>query len=499
MSSLSVSPPSSQSSPQSQPLSQSQPRSQLSPLPPPLLPPPYPLSSRIIAELKRSLVLALPLIASEVTYAFSSFSATAMVAHLGKEELAANALVWSIYLTSVLFFIGVFNAVSIMVAQSFGARDDLAISRSFKQGLIMAVAFTIPMMLIMWFSPIILVWTGQDSAVVKVARPFFYALTWSMLPLNVIIVINQLLIGINKSRMVMLMSVIAVPIEVLFYYLFLFGKFGFPKVGLAGIGYALLFSYVLINIYFLYYLYASKAIRAYRLFEKWWHFDGKFFFELLRVGVPIGIMICAEVALFAVVALMMGVLGTTTLAAYQIAYQYFMIALMVLFGLTQNATVRVGSEVGRNDRPALQFAALINIALGFVFMLLFSVFYIFFPRIAIGVDVNVHAAHLQEMVREAEKFLAVVGVLLFIESLRIITLGALRGLKDTKFPLIASFIGFWCIAFPVAYFLTFKFNFGGIGIWWGLCVGLFIAGVILVIRFYRLAKSVDLQSLVTKN
>lgn len=457
-----------------------------------------PLSARLRAEFKRSLTLALPLIASEVTYALSSFGATAMVAHLGKEELAANALVWSIYLTSVLFFIGVFNAVSIMVAQSFGASDDRAIARSFKQGLIMAIVSTVPMMLIMRFSPIILVWTGQDPAVIKAARPFFYALTWSMLPFNIIIVINQLLIGINKTRMVMLMSIIAVPIEVFFYYLFLFGKLGFPKVGLAGIGYALLVSYLLLAAYFLYYLYASPAIRAYRLFEKWWHFDHKFFFELLRVGAPIGTMICAEVALFTVITIMMGILGTTSLAAYQIAYQYCLVALMVLFGLAQSATVRVGNEVGRNNRPALQLAAQVNLALGFGFMLLFSVFYIAAPRLAIGFDVDVHAAHLQTMVREAEKFLKVVGVLLFVESLRLITLGSLRGLKDTKFPLIASFIGFWCIAFPAAYLLAFKFKFGGVGMWWGMVAGFSVAGAILFVRFRRLARRADLMALVTK-
>ncbi len=173
--------------------------------------------SNILSELKYSIKLALPLIASEVIYALNTFIATVMVAHLGKEQLAANALVWNIYITVIVFFIGILFSVSIMVAQSFGAKDNHSISICFKQGLIMAFIFAPFMMLVMWLAPVVLVWTGQDLGVINAAKPFFQALIWSMLPLNIIVVVHQFLIGINKTRIVMLSSILAVPTEIFFY------------------------------------------------------------------------------------------------------------------------------------------------------------------------------------------------------------------------------------------------------------------------------------------
>lgn len=460
--------------------------------------PPPPFTSRIFAELKHSLTLSFPLIASEITFMLSGFAGTVMVAHLGKVELAANALVSGIYMAALLFFFGLFNAVSIMTAQSFGARDDRAIGRIFKQGIIMAILFALPMMLFMWCAPAILVWVGQDPVVIEAARPYFYALIWPALPLNILIVVNQFLMGINRTRLVLLMSVLIVPLDILFFYLFIFGKFGLPKLGLAGIGYSVLVADLLVVIYFICYLVSSQRMRPYRLFERWWQIDRKFLFELIRIGLPLGFIYSIELALFALVAIMMGLLGTNTLAAYQISYQYLMVGLAVIFGLTQAATVRVGNEVGRDNRAALKLAMLVNMGIGFCVILVLCVIYVGFPALAISVDVDIHSIALQPMIKEAERFLAMVGIMLFSDCFRIISLGALRGLKDTKFPLFGSIIGFWCIAFPLSYLLAFRLKWGGVGIWWGLFIGLTIAGIILFVRFNRLVTRADLASMVTK-
>jgi MATE family multidrug resistance protein len=223
-----------------------------------------------------------------------------------------------------------------------------------------------------------------------------------------------------------------------------------------------------------------------------------FLFEIIRVGLPLGCVFCVEVALFAVVAFMMGALGTTTLAAYQISYQYLMLGLSLIFALTQCAAVRVGHEVGRNNKDALKLAAYVNIGIAFCIMLLFSVTYIGFPISIISLDINIHSVVFAPIAHEATIYLAIVGVLLLIDSVRLISFGALRGMKDTKFPMVASIIGFWCIAFPAAYFFGFKFHFGGTGIWCGVVIGLFVAGVILFVRFNRLINRIDLSTMVTR-
>jgi len=454
--------------------------------------------SKIIAEFKYSARLAMPLVASEVVFALSGFTATAMIAHLGKEELAANALVWTIYIAVLLFFVGILSSISIMVSQSLGAKDDEEISICFKQGLIMAIIFSIPMMLIMSVAPKILVWAKQDPAVILCTKPFFKSLIWVMLPINIAIAIEQFLIGITKTRLVMLMSIVLVPMQIFFYYAFLFGKFGLPKIGLAGIGTSIAISHCIITVCFVCYLYFGKIFKKYNLFKKWWVINHKFLFEMIRVGLPLGVMWCSEVTFFAVVAIMMGMLGVSTLAAFQIADQYLLIALVVLFALGQTAAIRVGYEVGRNDRSKLKLAVLVITLIGLGLISLFSLFYTFFPEIAIGVDIDMSSKQYKDVAAEAMKFFPIVGILIVVDCIRLVASGALRGLKDTAFQLLISVLGFWFIAFPATYLLAFKLGFGGVGIWWGIIIGFLITGILLTIRFSRLTRTIELSSLLTK-
>ena len=452
----------------------------------------------IISEFKYSIRLAVPLVASEVVYGLSNFIATVMVSRLGEKELAANALGWSSYLAVIVFFIGIFCAVGVMSSQSFGAKDNTGSGICFKQGLIMAIVFALPMMLIMWIMPVILVWTKQEPTVVAHAKPLFHSLAWAMLPLNIMIVIQQFLTSINKVRIVLFMSILAVPVEIFFFYVLLFGKLGLPKLGLAGIGYGLTISYSLITILFGSYVYFSKQFKIYTLFKKWWIIEYKFFFEILRIGLPLGLMFCSELIFFALIALMMGTFGVTVLAAHQISYQYFMIGLVVLFGLSETTMIRVGNEVGRNNRHQLKLAVIVNMGIALALISLFSIFYVSFPEVAISLDTSANSDGFKAITAEAMKFLPIVGVLLITECVRLIGCNALRGLKDSNFQLLISVFGFWFIAFPTSYLLAFKLKLGGVGIWWGIAIGLFITGILLLVRFNRLVNRVDLLSLVTK-
>lgn len=452
----------------------------------------------IISEFKNSIRLAIPLIASEVMVALSSFIATMMVANLGEQQLAANALVWEIYIAVIIFFMGILCSVSILVAHSFGSNDVRSIDICFKQGIIMACLCAPIMMLTMLVAPTMLAWTGQDPGVISAAGPFFYSLAWSMLPVALVFVVQQFLIGIDKARMVTIMSVLIVLVQVGFFYVFLFGKCGFSELGLPGVGYAVLVSNSIIVTIFLGYLYFAKNLQEYKLFTNIWHIHKRFLHELARIGLPLGVMFGADFALFAGVAIMMGVLGTTALAAYQIANQYLVLSLSFIFALTQVVTVRVSNEVGKNNRKSLNLAVIVNMFISFGMMLPFSVFYVFYPRLAIGVDLNLNDLSLSGLIKEATIFLAMVSVVILVDCVRMISIGALRGLKDTKMPMFISIVCFWCMAFPLAYLLAFKFNMGGVGIWLGVIIGLLVTGVILLFRFNRLVKTVDLLSLVTK-
>lgn len=452
----------------------------------------------IISEFKYSIKLAIPLIMSDFIYALNSFIATAMIAHLGKEQLAANAIVWSVYLAIIVFFAGIFYSVSIMVSQSLGAKDDTSVSICFKQGLIMAVMFSLPMMFALWNIPIILVWMHQEPEVVYYASSFFHVLAWSVLPFNISVIIQQFLMGINKTRLVMLLNIISVPIEIFFYYSFLFGKFGFPKMGLSGIGYGLLISYCAVAICGIFYLLFSRRLIKYHLFDKWWVVESRFLIEMIRIGLPMGFMWCSELVFFAVAAFMMGMLGTVTLAAYQISYQYLTIALIIIIAISKNVSVRAGYEIGSSNRDNLKLTIAVNLGISFMFMSLFCIFYLIFPKAAINLDMNINAPYFKEVAYEAASFFPAISVLLLTDCIRLISCGALRSLKDTKAQMIISIFGFWGIAFLGSYLLAFKFGFGGLGAWWGIVIGLFITGMVLLARLIYLIRRIDLVTLVTK-
>jgi multidrug resistance protein, MATE family len=207
---------------------------------------------------------------------------------------------------------------------------------------------------------------------------------------------------------------------------------------------------------------------------------------------------CVELALLAAIAIMMGTLGTASLAAYQIAFQYLTIALPIIFALGQTVTIRIGNEVGRNSRDSANLAGFVNIGMSFCLVLLFSMFYWCFPHLAISFDLNLHDPELQTTIAIATKFLALAGISILVDSIRMVTQNALRALKDTKIPMYISILGFWCVAFTSAYLLSFKFHFGGVGIWWGFIFGLSVAGIITFIRFNYLIRRVDLTAMVTR-
>lgn len=454
--------------------------------------------TNIFAEFKRSMRLSFPLVISELTYGSSSLAATGMVARLGRDELAAGVLVWGIFVTLILFFVGILHALGVMVAHSYGAKDNNGVRTTLFQGVILSFVFALPMMLIIWFAPKILYWSGQDPEIIKISIPYFHALAWCMLPLNLSFTIEQFLIGIALTRIVTLTSFFRVALDIVFFYLLILGKFGMPKLGLAGIGYALTIAMTITVLVQAVYLYYSPRISQYKLFSVALKLNKKYIAEIIRIGFPMGFMYCLEVALITVATFFMGWLGKNMLAAHQIAHQCFMFAITAIFGVGQGATIRVGHEVGRNNKNALKLAAFVNLGIGLGLMIIASIFYFWWSRSIIILYMGEKALQHPVILRYAAQFLSIAAVLQLTECIRLISLNILRGLKDTKVPLYISMVAFWLVAFPSSYLLAFTFHMKGAGIWWGLVIGLAFAAIILFFRFIRLVKRIDLAALVTK-
>lgn len=456
-------------------------------------------SSSVVTEIKRTLRLSLPLVLTQFVYGLSGILATIFLARLGKEVLAANILATGIFTTVLLFFMGILNAVSVLVSQSHGAADERGIRIVFQQSILLAFVFAIPMMAILWNAPWLFRITGQDPVVIRLVIPCCHALAWVALPLNLFVVMEQFLIGLSQTRLVMLISLLEVPVEIFFFYVLIFGKFGAPMLGLAGVGYGMAVAILLGSLPIALYLMFSKRYRSYRLFARPWTVSRKYLWEMIRIGIPLGAMYCIEVALFATMAFMIGKFGTDALAAHQIAYQCFIVALVVIFGLSQGTTTRVGYEAGQNNKPALKLAAHVSMGVALCAMLIVAVSYIVFSRNIIGLFVKVLDPKYQMVVRYAMELMWLVGIVELTDCFRGTAVGALRGLKDTRFPMIISVLAFWVIAFPAGYLFAFTFHLGPRGIWLGLVTGLASAAIMVLLRFHYLLKNVDLVRLVTRS
>jgi multidrug resistance protein, MATE family len=450
---------------------------------------PFPHS--IKSEIKDTISLSIPLIASQLIYACSSFIGTAMVAHLGQDALAASVLVSMIWMSLSVFFFGILNSVSVLVSHQFGANNDKAISEIMGQAFILGILVTIVMVLLLCSMPFFLRFTTQPPVVMKLAIEYMHALLWTIPGLIILIICEQFLAGANRTKLVLRISLLVVPIEVPLIYLLIFGKFGFPACGVAGIGYGFATTYSIVALCLTYYLVKSKHYQRFGIFKAIHKIDLHWLKELVRMGLPMGCMHVIEVSTFAVATFWIARFGTTMLAAHQIVMQYLGFAITLVFAMSQAVTVRVGHAVGKQDISGIHNAIYVGMALNFIGIALVALSFNIFPHFFLRLDLDINNAANALLVRDASMLLAIGGVLMLFDNFRIIGFGALRGLKDTKFPMYSSFIAFWVIGLSLAYLLGFKLDFQGKGIWWGLTLGIASGAVVVFIRVQWLLKRID--------
>lgn len=455
--------------------------------------------SELCSEFIRSIKLSIPLGLMEMVYGISFFLSAAMVAHLGKDAMATNVLVWGVFICLMLFSFGTLGGISVMASQSCGAGELVVVGKIFRQGLLLSIIYSFPLMSLMWVIPETLIFLGQDTEIINMARPYFHAFTVTIIPFNICVMIEQFLIGIGASRLALLTSILCIPMEIFFLYALIFGAFGFPQCGLQGVSYALAISMVITSMSLLIYLYFSAEQKKHVLFcQRFFQFDAKYLYELIRIGTPLGCAFCIEVALLAGITMMMETLGRDVVAGHQIAMQCFTFAMSFVWGASQAATVRVGYEVGKGDRHKIKLAAYVNIIAGITIMTLISILYTSIPEFLIGIDINLNDPNFQVVADNAKAFIRIVAILLIVDCMRTISFAILRGLKDSKFAMYSSIATFCGLVFPLAYFFGIKMRLEGAGIWYGILSGVAIGGVLILWRVITVLDTIDIDKIVTK-
>lgn len=444
----------------------------------------------IKAEIKNTLSLSIPLIASQLVFAFSNFIGTAMVAHLGKDALAASVLVSMIWISLSVMFFGILNSVSTLVSHQYGARNHKAISMIMGQSYILGIAITIIMVLFLQCMPLFLHWSSQPPNVIILSTQYLHAMLWQIPGLIAWIVFDQFLAGIGKTRLVLRLSLLIVPIEIPFIYLLVFGKWGLPNCGIAGVGYGFAISYTISAIGLVWYLYCTPHYQKYKIFSECHHINWDYLKELIYIGLPMGFMNFIEVSTFGITTFWIGQFGTTALAAHQIVIQYLSFFITLVFGMSQAVSIRVGHCIGAKDFANVPYAAYVGMALNTLCILFIAIGFIWMPELFMRFDINIHDPANNLLIQNTSALLAICGALIIFDNFRIIGFGALRGLKDTKFPMYASFVSFWGIGLTSAYLFSFIFHFNDEGVWWGLTLGIASGAIIVLARLkYKLAQS----------
>lgn len=425
--------------------------------------------------------LSLPLILSGLVESSIGFFSTIFLAHLGSEALAAGALVNWFFATIMVILWGTLTAVSVLVAQKYGAKDEWGTSLVLRDGILLSLIFVIPTFLLLWYAAPIFLLLGQSPDIAALAQIYLHALAWGILPDFIMLVLLQFLIGLGHTHTSMFFMLLWVPIAIFCIYIFIFGVFGFPALGIAGIGWGMTASYWIITFALVMYLLINLSYKSYRY--KALSLRGPFFLkELLQLGLPMGIMYCIEVGFFLVFALLMGSLGTSQLAATQITFQYLGQLIAIVFSIAQAVSVRLGHQLGKNDKKAVCQTSYAGIYISVFFMVIALIAYVFFANRLIGLDLDIEDTANADIIVQARQFLAICAIFQLLEAVRIALFGALRAFQDTHFTLWTSVLSFWVIALPLGYLLT-QSMLQSTGLWWGLVVGGCCSVLLLSWRF----------------
>ena len=428
------------------------------------------------------LKLSTPLILTGLIQSSLPFIENIFLAQLGAQVLAASALVSWLFFTMIGILFGIFSSVNVLVSHQYGANNHAGISLLLRDALLLAIFLTPPAFILFWYAADFFLLFGQNPELVVLAKLYLHGLAWGLFPKFMLIVAFELLMGLGHSRTIMIFSTLTIPVYILFSYVLIFGEFGFPKLGIAGVGWGMTFADWLIAIVACLLLWFTNRYKLY--VRSIFSFKKPFsIWEMLRIGLPMGGMYCIETGYFFTMTLLMGWIGVATLAANQIIMQYAGALTSVVFSTSQAITVRMGHLLGAKETKAAERAAYVGISFSFIFMLFIALLYWFIPDILISVDFDVTNANYVEIVRLATSFLFIAAFFQIFESIRLSLFGALRALKDTHYTFITSIFSFWFIALPGGYLFSIPLGFGGKAFWWFMVAGALFSMLLLVRRF----------------
>lgn len=454
--------------------------------------------SNYTKEFKYNWQLAAPVMLGMLGHTFVSFVDNIMVGQLGTAELAAVSLGNSFMFIAMSLGIGFSTAITPLIAEADASKDFVKGKSTFKNGLFLCTVLGVLLFLLVFFAKPLMYLMKQPDEVVELAIPYLDLVAFSLIPLIIFQGFKQFSDGLSMTKFPMYATLLANIINIVLNYILIFGKFGFPELGIVGAAYGTLVSRIVMVLYLWFLLKGNKKSIAFVTNIKFFVLDKLMIKKIMNLGAPSAMQMFFEVAIFTAAIWLSGLLGKNPQAANQIALNLGSMTFMVAMGLSVAAMIRVGNQKGLKAYFELRRIAfslfLMGIILAIGFAIIFFVFHDYLPRIYVDYDDAENLVDNMVVVSIASKLLIAAAIFQISDSIQVVVLGALRGLQDVKIPTIITFISYWLVGFPISWFLGKENTYGSFGIWLGLLAGLTTASILLYIRFNYLTKKLILSN-----
>lgn len=452
------------------------------------------MKSRVIYEIKSCLTLAIPLAGAQLAQSGVAFVDTVMMGWLGSQTIAAGGLGSATFNVLLITGISIVSAVSPLTAEAYGAGQAKYVGRVVQQGLWLALLLALPITAFLWNAGFFLRQMGQQPETVALTEAYLQAIAWGYFPALGFAVLRSYISSLSQTRPIIVVIIGGTLLNIVGNYVLMFGKWGLPALGLSGIGWASTLSIWSTFIALTGYVLLQPQLRIYQAFNYLHRFELKIFWELLRIGVPIGVLAISEAGLFTVTTFLMGRLGTPTLAAHQIALQTAAMAFMIPLGVSFATTVRVGQKIGQGDRSGARLAGYVGIGLGAMFMAAMGILMWTMPERIVSLYLNLDDRSNATVVTLAKDLLGVAAVFQIVDGIQVTANGALRGFKDTYIPMMIGIFAYWGLGLTSGYILSSQLGYGGVGLWWGLAIGLAVAATVLLWRFSTMSPKTEIKA-----
>ncbi len=436
----------------------------------------------------RTWILAYPVMLSQVGHMLTGIADSIMVGHLGAVPLAAASLANSVFSIILVFGLGMSFGLTPLVASADGSNHTSRVRELLDNGIVFNMATALALFVILYLLSPVFYYLEQPADAVELAIPYFNIVLFSLVPLMFYQSYKQFAEGLSNTRVAMIISLGGNILNIGMNYVLIYGKLGFPALGLNGAGIATLAARCLMAVAMCVYVYKSKSMKSHVQTFSFARISRKLMKKLSNLGVPIGLQFTLEVAAFAFAAIMVGWLGAQQLAAHQIALSLAATTYMMASGISAAVTVRVGNALGRRDSIGVKNSANAAYLMVLIFMGICAVLLIAFHNVLPTFFIK------DPLVQEVAAMLIVIAAVFQLsDGLQVVCLGALRGLHDVKLPTYITVVAYWMIGLPFGYVMGVQLGYGANGIWYGLLLGLSCAAVMLYFRFRHVSRQYALS------